>query len=135
MHINSVVKYMLTNLAYLAMYTDLKLSDNSLVDFDSLNEVGFFEKIQAYISQKELAEFAYIIDLASNDAIANEYEPHAFIRNQAERFGSLIGATLLPFLEALDLGQIENVVKEYMAEKSGVYQCSRKGVWINAQRI
>ena len=52
--------------------------------------------------------------MESSDVMTNEYEPGGFVRGQVERFGNLVGTTLLPLLENIDVGQIEKIVKKYI---------------------
>ena len=47
-----------------------------------------------------------------DDLITNEYEPHAFISSQVNRFGSLIGTILGPVLENIDIDKITEAVSE-----------------------
>ena len=53
-----------------------------------------------------------VIQMTADDLIANEYEPHAFFKNQIERFGNLIGTSLKPVLEGLDLSKIQEVISQ-----------------------
>lgn len=52
-----------------------------------------------------------ICDMKKTDLIQNKYESHAFISDQIERFGTLIGITLKPVLEKIS-EQIENMSEE-----------------------
>lgn len=47
-----------------------------------------------------------------DDLLTNEYETHSFIRNQVERFGSLIGASIKPFIDQFD----ENTIKDLLSQ-------------------
>ena len=116
-HVNSVAKYMLSCMTLLDLYTDIERSNKEgkiLDEFNKLNEIGIFDLIIQMINPKEIKEFNMILDMESSDIMTNEYELEGFIRNQVERFGNLIGATLLPVLNNLDVGQIEDVVKKYI---------------------
>ena len=53
-----------------------------------------------------------LLDFACDDLLANEYEPHAFIREQVERFGSLFGAIVAPAIENIDVSKIEEVMNK-----------------------
>ena len=116
-HINSVAKYMLTCMTLLDLYTDLERNQKEgkvLEEFNKLNEQGVFDILVQSVDQRELKEFNMVLDMESSDLMANEYEPGAFVRNQVERFGNLIGTTLLPLLDKVDAGQIEEIVKRYV---------------------
>ena len=66
------------------------------------------------IPEDELKEFKMIVDFETNDAIANEYENHAFIRSQVERFGTLIGNVIEPILSTIDLDKVKEVIEKTM---------------------
>ena len=118
-HIDSVAKHMLTCMSIIDLYTDIERSKQAgtmVEDFNKLNELGIFDMVNSAINERELEEFKSVVQMTADDAIANEYEPHAFISNQVERFGSLLGTVLGPFLKELDLstvqGMINNLGKE-----------------------
>ena len=56
-----------------------------------------------------------VLDMEANDVITNEYEPGGFVRNQVTRFGNLVGATLLPIIESIDLSELENILKNKLS--------------------
>ena len=71
------------------------------------------------IPDRELKEFDVILDMVRNDVIQNEYETHAFIANQVERFGELAGVVLKPAIEQLgkaieniDEKTVDNIIKK-----------------------
>ena len=47
-----------------------------------------------------------------DDLLTNEYEAHSFIRNQVERFGSLIGTTIKPLIDQFN----EDTVKDLLSQ-------------------
>mgnify|MGYP007101886324 CR=1 FL=1 len=53
-----------------------------------------------------------ILQMTCDDVMTNEYEPHAFVKGQIERFGSLIGVTLSQILKQLDLEKIQKIMNE-----------------------
>ena len=68
--------------------------------------------------EKEIAEFKMICDMKKSDLLQNKYENHAFIADQVDRFGTLIGVTLKPVLdklatelESMDDSKIEKLSK------------------------
>ena len=116
-HVNSVAKYMLTCMTLLDVYTDFERSKKEgfiLNEFNKLNEIGLFDILVQTIDQRELKEFNMVLDMVASDLMTNEYEPGSFIKNQVERFGNLIGTTILPVLENLNIEQIEEIVKKYV---------------------
>lgn len=115
LYIDSIAKHMLKCISLIDLYTDIERQKNggrTLNDFNSLNEIGLIDKIIVHINQKEIKEFNMILNMTYDDLIANEYEPHSFIKNQIERFGSLIGTTLLPLLENLDIEKINESIAQ-----------------------
>lgn len=113
-YIDSIAKYMLTCMSMVELYTDIdrRIADSTMLeDFNTLNESGVIDLIINSIDDRELKEFNMVIQMACDDAIANEYENHAFIRQQVERFGYLIGNTLAPVLGRLDINKIEEILK------------------------
>lgn len=109
MHVNSPANYMLYCLNIVDNYTNISIDfKNSLEEFNILNKDGLFDLISIYISEREKKEFRMILDMVENDLIQNEYEVHAFISNQVERFGNLASATLSPLLKQLIQG-IDNM--------------------------
>ena len=117
--VNSVAKYMLSCMTLLDTYTDIergRRENKILEDFNKLNEIGFFDVLVREMSQRELKEFNMVLDMETNDLMTNEYEPGGFVRGQVERFGRLIGASLAPVLESLDLDKLEEIAKEYIGK-------------------
>lgn len=109
-HQNSAAKYMLYSLAVVDMFTD--------IDVDFKNSVDFFEKINGEIldyivlnvNERELKEFRMLMDFACDDLLTNEYENHAFFKEQVERFGKLIGSSIIPIVKDLDNETINNLI-------------------------
>ena len=113
MHIDSVAKYMLTCMSIIDLFTDIertKKDGKMLEEFNVLNSSGVFDILVKNINQRELKEFNMVLQMTCDDVMANEYEPHAYIRNQVERFGQLVGFILQPFIQQLDVDKIQNVV-------------------------
>ena len=111
-HQNSAAKYMLYSLAVVDMLTD--------IDVDFKNSVEFFEKINGEIldyivlnvNERELNEFRMLLEFACDDLIANEYENHAFFKEQIDRFGKLVSVSIKPLLEDLDIQKIQEVIEK-----------------------
>lgn len=111
--VNSVAKYMFTCISVLDLYTDIERSTGEgmmLEDFNSLNKMGIFDAIINNINERDLKEFNMVITMVYDDLMTNEYENHAFISKQVERFGTLIGTSLAPVLQTIDLNKIEEIV-------------------------
>lgn len=116
LHIDSVACYMLKCMAIIDLYTDIerqKGDGKMLEDFNTLNKSGILDLIVQNIDQRELREFNMILQMTEDDVIANEFENHAFITKQVERFGTLIGTALSPVISQLDLGQIQEVIDQF----------------------
>lgn len=102
LHINSPAKYMLYCLWLIKLYTNIEIDfSKSLKEFNLLNESGLLDVILNHIPEREFKEFRMILDMVENDVMQNEYETHAFISNQVERFGELTGRVLEPALNKL----------------------------------
>lgn len=116
LHIDSVANYMLKCMAIVDLYTDIerqKGDGKMLEDFNTLNGSGVLDFIIQSVNQRELKEFNMILQMTQDDVIANEFENHAFISQQVERFGKLIGTALSPVISQLDIGQIEKVIDQF----------------------
>ena len=116
LHIDSVACYMLKCMAIVDLYTDIerqKGDGKMLEDFNTLNQFGILDLIVQNIDQRELREFNMILQMTEDDVISNEFENHAFISKQVERFGTLIGTALSPVISQLDLGQIQEVIDQF----------------------
>ena len=102
LHINSPAQYMLYCLNLVRYYTNIKVDfSNSLEEFNMLNENELLDVIISSIPEKEFKEFRIVLDMVESDVIQNEYETHAFISNQVERFGELFGHVAKPALDRL----------------------------------
>ena len=111
--IDSVSKHMLTCLTIIDLFTDIERSKQegkALNDFNTLNSAGLFDIIISLIDQRELKEFNMLIKMTFDDLVANEYEPHAFIRNQVDRFGLLISSIMGPMINELDPEKMKEIV-------------------------
>lgn len=115
LYIDSIGNYMLKCMSIIDLYTDIERQTGDgkmLKDFNTLNEAGIIDLIIQNISQRELKEFNMVLQMAQDDAVANEFENHAFISNQIERFGKLIGTSLAPILSQLDEEKISKIIDE-----------------------
>ena len=111
-NVKSDVNYLLFCRMIVEQYTDLQVETEGFYEeYDLLNESGLLDKIMQTIPEKEIAEFKMICDMKKSDLLQNKYENHAFIADQVDRFGTLIGVTLKPVLEKIS-EQIENMSEE-----------------------
>lgn len=109
---NSAAKYMLYSLTLVDLYTDLEIDfKQSLESFEKING-EILDAIIMSIDERERKEFQMLLEFACDDLMVNEYELHAFVREQVDRFGSLIGTVLVPILENIDINKIEEVMKQ-----------------------
>ena len=125
-HVDSTAKHMLFNLSIIDMYTDVDVNlDNSINEYDLLQESGLFKIVKDYIGDIELSELLNILEMKERDVICNEYEPHAFISGQVERFGALLGISFSPILEKfadiienLDVEKVGNILNKLDKESN-----------------
>lgn len=109
---NSAAKYMLYSLTLVDLYTNLEIDfKQSLESFEKING-ELLDAIIMSIDERERKEFQMLLEFACDDLMVNEYELHAFVREQVDRFGSLIGTVLVPILENIDINKIEEVMKQ-----------------------
>ena len=111
-NVKSDVNYLLFCRMIVEQYTDLQVETEGFYEeYDLLNESGLLDKIMQMIPEKEITEFKMICDMKKSELLQNKYENHAFIADQVDRFGTLIGVTLKPVLEKIS-EQIENMSEE-----------------------
>ena len=79
----------------------------------TVETAGFYEEYDMLrssgIPEDERAEFSRIVDMKVSDTLSYYDSPQKFVSDQVERFGTLIGVTLNPFLEKLadQLGELD----------------------------
>lgn len=108
--LNSVARRLLFYRCVIEQYTNLKVETEGFhEEYDLLNSLGILDKIIQMIPERELGEFAQIVDMKISDTISYYSTPQKFVSDQVERFGTLIGVTLNPFLEKLadQLGELD----------------------------
>lgn len=114
-HVDSIGKHMLFCMSLIDLYTDIergKEEGKMLEDFNKLNECGIFDIIISALNKNEIKEYNMVIQMTYDDLITNEYELHAFVSSQVNRFGTLIGSVLGPVLENVDVDKIAEVISE-----------------------
>ena len=116
--VSSESNYLFFVRSIIELYTDLEIENNAFYDeYDLLNESGLLDEIMQMIPEKEINEFKMICDMKRSDLLQNKYENHAFISDQVERFGTLIGVTLKPMLDKLAT-ELENMDDEKITKLS-----------------
>lgn len=110
--INSPSQYLLFCRIIIEQYTDLKIrTEGFYEEYDLLKQSGILNKIIASIPEEEIKELKMIVDMVQNDIITNNNNPYVFINNQVERFTTITGIMLKPFLETLS-NKIKNLNDE-----------------------
>lgn len=114
LHVDSIVKYMLTCICIIDLYTDIerqKKEDTMLEDFNILNGSGVLDIVINNVDSRELKEFNMVLQMTCDDVMTNEYENHAYITKQVDRFSKLIGAAIAPVLSNLDIDKIKEIIE------------------------
>lgn len=112
LHVNSVARHLFTFLTVIDMYTTVEIDFKDAVnEYNELVKNGAMDAIFGEIPDRELKEFRMVLDFVASDLLTNEYENHAFIKSQVERFGNLVGNVIGPIIEGLDLNKIQEVIE------------------------
>ncbi|HAU85939.1 MAG TPA: hypothetical protein DCW90_10680, partial [Lachnospiraceae bacterium] len=107
--VNSAMHYLFFIKTIIEEYTNLISESPSFADeYDMLKQSGFLDRLllkvdgkDSLIDASDLDEFKQIVNMAKSDLIDNEYELHAFISGQVDRFKALGEATLAPLMDVL----------------------------------
>ena len=107
--VNSSAEYLLLIRVFIEQYTYLKVETPGFYEeYDELVKSGLFdllivgnENVESLIPRAEITEFKNLLNLKKNDLMTNQYEPHAFITGQVDRFIKLGEATLTPVVDAI----------------------------------
>ena len=107
--VNSSAEYLLLIRVFIEQYTYLKVETPGFYEeYDELVKSGLFdllivgnENVEPLIPRGEIIEFKNLLNLKKNDLMTNQYEPHAFITGQVDRFIKLGEATLTPVVDAI----------------------------------
>ena len=108
--VNSISRRLLFYRCLIEQYTNLSVeTDGFHEEYDLLKSSGVLDQIIKLIPENEAGEFAQIIDMKVSDTISYYDSPQKFVSDQVERFGTLIGVTLNPFLEKIadQLGELD----------------------------
>lgn len=90
-------------------YTNLEVETSTFFEeYDLLKESGLLNMLMSHTEEEpslvpveELIELHKMIENKQNDIIFNHSTPQAYISDQIERFGTLLGVTLTPILEKI----------------------------------
>lgn len=113
LHVDSVAKHMLFCMSVIKLFTDIECQygdGKMLEDFNALNRPGVIDIIMQNINEREINEFRMLVQLTCDDVMTNEFENHAFIIKQVNRFGELVGTAIAPFVSQLDVDKIKEVI-------------------------
>lgn len=92
--VNSASHYLFFCKSIVDLYTNLKSESDGFYDeYDMLMQSGVLAEIMCKIPDDELKEFNTVVDMKKNDLLYNRSSAQAFVREQVERFGTLIGTT------------------------------------------
>lgn len=112
LYVNSPAEHMFRCLYLVKLYTKIQIDFKKCLDqFEALNCLGVFNIVFDKIPNRELQEFHMVLEMVESDTLRNEYETHAFVANQVERFGQLIGILAKPSLAQLS-EMVQNIKKE-----------------------
>ena len=117
--VNSTVQYLLFCRLVIENYTNLTVeTEGFFEEYDLLKQSGLLDRLMigtetnpSLIPLDEIAEFKSIIDFKQKDIIFNQTEIHNYISSQVERFSTILGVTLNPFLEKIT-EKLENMTEE-----------------------
>ncbi len=106
---NSAAKYMLYSLTLVDLYTILEVDYKKALEQFELINGEILNMIFDSINNEERTEFKMLLDFACDDILVNEYEIHAFIREQVDRFSFIFGE----IIKSVDLDAINRMIKTY----------------------
>lgn len=133
--VNSSAEYLLLIRVFIEQYTYLKVETPGFFEeYDELVKSGLFdllivgnENVEPLIPRAEITEFKNLLNLKKNDLMTNQYEPHAFITGQVDKFIKLGEATLSPVVDALTK-KIEGLSNEDIANIAAKLQSLMDGI-------
>ena len=100
LHVNSAARYMLYCLNIIDNYTNISVNyKDAMNEFDQLSRLAIIDQISVFIPERELKELNMLLDMAQNDIMQNEYEIHAFISSQVQRFTDLFSTAFAPAID------------------------------------
>ena len=117
--VNSTAQYLFFCRLIIENYTNLTVeTEGFFEEYDLLKQSGLLDRLMigtetnpSLIPLDEIAEFKSIIDFKQKDIIFNQTEIHNYISSQVERFSTILGVTLNPFLEKIT-EKLENMTEE-----------------------
>ena len=103
---------MFYSLTIVDLYTKIEIDyKKALEQFELLNG-EILDLIINHIDQREKNEFKMLLEFACDDILVNEYETHAFIRNQVDRFATIFGDIIAKSVENLDMNSIQEIINQ-----------------------
>lgn len=117
-YMNSSARYLLFILSLIDSYTNIDVDFSHIIEeYDALEENNllglFIGDDNSIISIDEYNKCQAILNMALDDMVQNNLSTHAFIQNQIERFGTLVGHIISPIIGAvnnMDDSQFEKVI-------------------------
>lgn len=113
-HVNSVANHIFTVLTLVHLYTDIEIDfKKALEQYNKMKECGCLEAILSLIDKSELEEYKFVQNGIQNDVMTNEYEIHSYITKQVDRFSTLFGTIIQPFLDKIDTEAIIQGLEQF----------------------
>lgn len=102
-YIDSTALYFQYLLAIVRLYTNIQIdNDNSVKEFNILNKYKIFDMVIKSISDREIGELSMIKDMVQSDFIKNHNEIHSFVREQMNRFYSIMKVISDPIVKKMN---------------------------------
>lgn len=115
--LNSPMRFLFYVYTVVNKYTNVRMGVGDMFgDFNALNSRGLIEFLMKQIPEKELNELTTMIDMVSDDLIANKYELHSYIRELSEKFFTFVSEYLAPLSDTLN--QLSEAINEAEANSA-----------------
>lgn len=89
--LNSPMRYILFVMTVVDKYTNIEVNfKNIMPEFDALNFNSLIEVIFEKVGDKEMAEFNAVVDMVSNDFMANKYQFKNYINDALLRVSGIV---------------------------------------------
>ena len=119
--LNSPMRYILFVMTVVDKYTNIEVNfGNIMPDFDALNFNGLIEVIFEKIGDKEMAEFNTVVDMVSNDFMANKYQFKNYIDDTLLKVSGLI-EKCVPLIDNIT-SKLDNMSEEDVEKLSGLLE-------------
>lgn len=108
-HIDSCKKYLNYMYVIYSSYLNIDVdSKNFLEQYNEIHRLGISDVLVGLVPEGEMSTLDAILKMKSDDILANNYEMHAFIRNELGKFYPAIASGMTEFLKSLD-GILEQI--------------------------